>query len=75
MTPTGERDVVYAIYLQHTNGPDAEISAETFALLEAADGMRTLESIADTAGGLSDEIRGELYSLWQNRYFVLRPAQ
>jgi predicted NodU family carbamoyl transferase len=74
-TPTGERDVVYTIYLQHTNGPDAEISAETFALLEAADGMRTIESIADTAGGLSDEIRGELYSLWQNRYFVLRPAQ
>jgi decarbamoylnovobiocin carbamoyltransferase/7-O-carbamoyltransferase len=74
-TSAGERDVAYEIYLQYTDGPSTEISAEMFALLEAADGMRTLESIADTSGGLSDEIRRELYSLWQSRYFVLRPVQ
>jgi predicted NodU family carbamoyl transferase len=75
VTPTGERQEIYGIYLQYRDGPDDEISAEAFALLEAADGVRTLESIAETTGGLSDELRGELYTLWQGRYFVLRPVQ
>jgi predicted NodU family carbamoyl transferase len=71
----GSQDVVYEITLQHASGPRTEISAETFALLEASDGMRTLESLADAAGGLSDEGRRELYRLWQSRYLVLRPAR
>jgi predicted NodU family carbamoyl transferase len=75
MTPSGERQVVSAIYLQYRAGPSTEISAEAFALLEAADGIRTLESIAEPMGGLSDAIRHEIYTLWQSRYFVLRPAQ
>jgi decarbamoylnovobiocin carbamoyltransferase/7-O-carbamoyltransferase len=71
----GKREVVYEIHLDHAAGARTQISAETFALLEAADGRRTLESLADAAGGLTDEIRRELYRLWQSRYLVLRPAR
>jgi decarbamoylnovobiocin carbamoyltransferase/7-O-carbamoyltransferase len=75
MTPAGQRQIIHTIYLQHLNGPDAEITPQASALLEAADGIRTLESLADTTGGLTDDIRRELHSLWQSRYFSLRPAQ
>jgi decarbamoylnovobiocin carbamoyltransferase/7-O-carbamoyltransferase len=67
------REVIFEIYLDHANGPCAEVSPPTFALLDAADGVRTIESIADVIGGLNTEIRRELYGLWQQRFFALRP--
>lgn len=74
MTPVGMQEVVYEIYLDYPKGPHAEISATSFALLEAADGVRCLDSLAPAAGGLSTEVRRELYRLWQERFFVLQPA-
>lgn len=74
MTPAGPQEVVYEIYLDYGKGPHAEISAASFALLEAADGERCLDSLAQAAGGLSTEVRVELYDLWQQRFFELRPA-
>jgi predicted NodU family carbamoyl transferase len=74
MTPVGTQEVVYEIYLDYPRGPRAEISAASFALLEAADGVQCLDSLAHAAGGLSTEVRRELYGLWQQRFFVLRPT-
>ncbi|GAA3089236.1 hypothetical protein GCM10020001_000230 [Nonomuraea salmonea] len=71
-TPAGHRDVVHEIFLDYTNGPRAEISPAAFAVLEAADGKRTLESLAGDAG-VSDDLRKELHLLWQGRFFVLAP--
>jgi predicted NodU family carbamoyl transferase len=73
LTPAGVRDVIFEIYLDHAKGSHAEVSPPTFALLDAADGVRTIESIADVVGGVTTDIRRELYSLWQQRFFVLRP--
>ncbi|MEV4582876.1 carbamoyltransferase C-terminal domain-containing protein [Nonomuraea jabiensis] len=72
-TPTGHRDVVHEIFLEYTNGPRAEISPLAFGLLEAADGIRTVESLAGHAG-VSDDLRKELNLLWQGRFFTLHPA-
>jgi hypothetical protein len=74
MTAVGTQEVVYEIYLDYPRGPRAEISAASFALLEAADGVQCLDSLAHAAGGLSTEVRRELYGLWQQRFFVLRPT-
>jgi predicted NodU family carbamoyl transferase len=74
MTPVGSQEVVYEIYLDYPKGSHTEISAASFALLEAADGVRCLDSLAQAAGGLSTEVRSELYGLWQQRFFVLRPT-
>jgi decarbamoylnovobiocin carbamoyltransferase/7-O-carbamoyltransferase len=74
MTLAGERVVVRELVLQHVNGPHTEVSEALYAMLEAADGMRTLESLADAVGGFTDDLRRQLYGLWQSRYFVLRPA-
>jgi predicted NodU family carbamoyl transferase len=74
MTPAGVRVVLREIYLDHGNGRRADVSPATFALLEAADGTQTVDSLAATVGGLSDEIRQEIYRLWQERFFVLRPS-
>jgi predicted NodU family carbamoyl transferase len=73
LTLAGAREVIFEIYLDHAKGSHAEVSPPTFALLDAADGVRTIESIADVVGGLNTEIRRELYSLWQQRFFALRP--
>jgi decarbamoylnovobiocin carbamoyltransferase/7-O-carbamoyltransferase len=73
LTLAGAREVIFEIYLDHPKGSHAEVSSPTYALLDAADGLQTIESLADTAGGLSTEIRRELYSLWQQRFFALRP--
>jgi decarbamoylnovobiocin carbamoyltransferase/7-O-carbamoyltransferase len=73
LTPAGVREVNFEIYLDHPKGSHCEVSPPTFALLDSADGVRTVESLADAAGGLSDDIRRELYSLWQQRFFALRP--
>jgi predicted NodU family carbamoyl transferase len=74
MTPAGTQEVVCEIYLDYPKGPRAAISAASFALLEVADEVRCLDALAETTGGLSAEVRRELYSLWQERFFILRPA-
>lgn len=73
-TRTGVREVIHEVYLEHTGGSRAEVTAPVFALLEAADGVRTLKELASDANGLPDEIMEELYSLWQQRFFTLHPA-
>jgi len=74
MTPAGTQEVVYEIYLDYPKGPHTAISAASFALLEAADEVRCLDSLAEPTGGLNAEVRRELYSLWQERFFTLRPT-
>jgi hypothetical protein len=73
LTLAGVRDVIFEIYLDHPKGSRAEVSLPTFSLLDAADGLQTIDSLAETVGGLTAEIRSELYALWQQRFFALRP--
>jgi predicted NodU family carbamoyl transferase len=73
-TADGRREARYEVCMRYAHGPRTEISAAAFELLEAADGERTVGSLAGLTGGLSADLRNELYSLWQGRYFVLRPA-
>jgi len=73
LTLAGAPEVTFEIYLDHPKGSRAEISPATYAVLEAVDGLRTVESLAEAAGGLTSEIRRELYALWQQRFFALRP--
>jgi predicted NodU family carbamoyl transferase len=73
MTKAGVREVTYEIFLDHPNGPLAQLSPTVFALLETADGVRSVQSLAGPAG-VSDEMRRDLYDLWQQRFFTLRPA-
>ncbi|HWO60397.1 MAG TPA: carbamoyltransferase C-terminal domain-containing protein [Umezawaea sp.] len=72
-TPARKRDVVHEILLDVPFGARTEISADTFAMLEAADGVRTLASLGEVVGGLDDDSRRELRGLWQGRFLVLRP--
>lgn len=71
--PDGSRQVTHEIYLDYTNGPRADISPEAYALLEAADGIQTVESLAGDTG-LEEKLGKELYELWQTRFFTLRPG-
>ena len=72
----GKRVVVQEIYLDHPKGARTEISADAFALLEAVDGVRSLASLAaTTTSGLGEDIRRELFRLWQGRFFLLRPER
>jgi predicted NodU family carbamoyl transferase len=74
VTSAGRRCCAHEVYLDYTGGARAEVSQETFALLEAAgDGTQTVESLAEIVGGLTEDIRRELYSLWEQRLIVLRP--
>jgi predicted NodU family carbamoyl transferase len=73
ITPAGAREVVHEMYLDHTSGPRSAISPTAFTLFEGADDSRTLKSLAESSGGLTDEIRSELYRLWQGRFIVLSP--
>jgi decarbamoylnovobiocin carbamoyltransferase/7-O-carbamoyltransferase len=72
ITPDGVREVVHDLYLQYTDGPHAEISPAAYRVLEGADGVQTLESLAGPVG-LSHGLRRELFRLWQERYFTFRP--
>jgi Carbamoyltransferase C-terminus len=74
-TLAGQRLVTHEIYLDHPNGASTEISADAFAVLELVDGARSLASLAAAAGGLDADLKGELYRLWQGRFFLLRPEQ
>jgi predicted NodU family carbamoyl transferase len=73
ITPAGERAVTREIYLDYSTGPRAEVSPELFTVLERVDGRSTLGSLAEVDGGLSEDMRSELYSLWQERFFTLTP--
>jgi len=73
-TRSGDREVIHEIYLEYAGGPNAEVSAPLFALLEAADGKRTVKELVNDVNIPSDEVVGELYSLWQQRYFILLPS-
>jgi decarbamoylnovobiocin carbamoyltransferase/7-O-carbamoyltransferase len=58
------------VYLDYSFGPSATPSPEVFAVLSAVDGESTLGALA---GELTDDVRAELYSLWQRRFFSLAP--
>ncbi|MCE6998178.1 carbamoyltransferase [Saccharothrix sp. S26] len=58
------------VYLDYSFGPSAKVSPAVFGLLAAADGEST---VAALAGTLTDEVREELVSLWQRRFFALSP--
>jgi predicted NodU family carbamoyl transferase len=72
-TAAGHREVSYRIRLDHAAGATAEISAGLYNLLESADGVQTVRSLAGS-GDISPDLRHELYSMWQRRFFTLRPA-
>jgi predicted NodU family carbamoyl transferase len=69
----GRREVSHEIRLDHYNGPSRRISAGTFRLLESADGHLSLTSLAGP-GGIGQDTRRELFSLWQQRFITLRPG-
>lgn len=73
-TRAGVREVLREVYLDYTDGPRAKVTAPVFALLEAADGICTIGELASGVNVLTDEIRGELYSLWQQRFITLSPS-
>lgn len=74
LTPACTRDVQYTIFLDMAPWPSAIISPSVFSILEAADGKQSLATLAEVVGGLTDDLRRELYSLWQDRYFTLEPS-
>jgi decarbamoylnovobiocin carbamoyltransferase/7-O-carbamoyltransferase len=76
VTRVGTRCTTHEIYLDYTGGARAEVSPATFTLLEeaAGDSTRTVKSLAEVVGGLTEDIRSELYSLWERRFIVLRPG-
>jgi predicted NodU family carbamoyl transferase len=74
LTPAGTREVHHSIFLDMAPWPTAIISPSVFAILEAADGKQSLATLAEIVGGLTDDLRRELYSLWQDRYFTLEPS-
>lgn len=73
-TRSGENVVSHEIVLDYATGPRAPVSPELFMLLERADGRHTLGSLASATGGLTEQIRSELYALWQQRFFTLTSA-
>jgi hypothetical protein len=74
LLPSGHYGTSYEILLDYAKGDRAEISGDVFAMLEIADGTQTVEVLAKAAGVL-DDVRQELYGLWQRRFFKLRPAR
>ena len=74
LTLAGVREVILEIYLDHPKGSHAEVSPAAYALLDAADGVQTIESLADAVSGLTTEVRRELHALWEQRFFALRPG-
>jgi predicted NodU family carbamoyl transferase len=74
VTRGGARVIDRGIYLDQAKRPSARLSPDVFALLEAADGTRTLDALAKLADGkLTAETRQEIYDLWQRRFFQLLP--
>jgi predicted NodU family carbamoyl transferase len=71
---SGEGVVSHEIALDYASGPRAPVSPELFALLEQADGARTVDALARATVRLTDRTRHELHDLWQQRFFTLTPA-
>ncbi|MEU8261621.1 carbamoyltransferase C-terminal domain-containing protein [Micromonospora sp. NPDC048999] len=72
ITASGEREITHEIYLEYgVWGPQAQISPEMYAVLAAVDGRSSLRELA--GGSLDDALRKELFGLWQERFFALRP--
>jgi predicted NodU family carbamoyl transferase len=70
----GVRAQVREVYLDLTAGAHAEVSAEAFEVVKAADGTATIGELTARLGTtLTDALREELFSLWQRRMFWLSP--
>jgi predicted NodU family carbamoyl transferase len=72
-TAAGHREVRCELFLDYAGGPATEVSPVVFALLEDADGARSLRSLAGP-DGLGADVRRELFDLWQRRFIALRPS-
>lgn len=72
-TAAGHREVRCEMFLDYAGGPATEVTPALFELLEAADGARSLRSLAGP-DGISQDVRRELFGLWQQRFIALRPA-
>jgi decarbamoylnovobiocin carbamoyltransferase/7-O-carbamoyltransferase len=72
-TAAGRHEVCHELFLDHPKGSATEISVELFNLLEHADGMRPLRSLV-APKSFTQDVRRELFSLWQQRFFTLRPV-
>jgi decarbamoylnovobiocin carbamoyltransferase/7-O-carbamoyltransferase len=64
----------HEISLDYAGAPVTRMSEELFTLLGVVDGVRTVGELAKEAGVAPDEVRAELYELWQQRYLTLTPA-
>ncbi|MFE4494594.1 decarbamoylnovobiocin carbamoyltransferase, partial [Streptomyces niveus] len=67
----GAPEVSHEIYLDHTSGPRATISAAMYELLTHADGVTPLGSLGIE---LTGELLTELYDLWQGRFVAVGPV-
>lgn len=67
----GVPEVSHEIYLDHTAGPRATISAAMYELLTHADGVTPLGSLGIE---LTGELLTELYDLWQGRFVTVGPV-
>ncbi|EST19411.1 decarbamoylnovobiocin carbamoyltransferase [Streptomyces niveus] len=67
----GVPEVSHEIYLDHTSGPRATISAAMYELLTHADGVTPLGSLGVE---LTGELMTELYDLWQGRFVTVSPV-
>lgn len=68
---------VYEVGNSYTDKYAAPISAETFDILSAADGRRTLAEILKTTGAPKEReeaLVGELFELWSRRVIRLAPT-
>ncbi|GLU50345.1 carbamoyltransferase family protein [Nocardiopsis ansamitocini] len=68
--PAGQRVTTHEIFLDYSTGPRAEVSAALFSLLTEVDDTR---SLAAQSVALTDGLKSELFDLWQQRFFELRP--
>jgi hypothetical protein len=68
----GRDSVVHEIYLDYRPGRRMELSAQTYAILEQADGKTP---VCELAADLTDDLRTELADLWQNRLITLTPRR
>ncbi|MCL6731507.1 carbamoyltransferase C-terminal domain-containing protein [Streptomyces neyagawaensis] len=64
----------HEISLDYAGAPVTKVSEELFTLLSVVDGVRTVGELAKEAGVVPDEVRAELYEIWQQRYLTITPA-
>jgi hypothetical protein len=63
--------VVHEIYLDYQNGPRMDISREMYDLLSRVD---KAVPVGHSTASLTDDLRTELYKLWQARLIKLTPV-